>query len=58
MCGDPKTAFETYPNAKLNPLGPQIVKNDPKNNSKSKVRTEGAIEKKLFSYMSRTQKSF
>ena len=36
--GDPKTVFESYPNPKNGPLGPQKVKNDPKIKSKSNVR--------------------
>ena len=41
---DLKTAFEPFPNPKNSPLGPQKVKNDPKNKSKSNVRIEGNIE--------------
>ena len=39
-----KTVFEPYPNPKNSPLGPQIVKIDPKIMSKSKVRIEESME--------------
>ena len=56
----PQNSFEPYPNPKNSRFGPQKVKNDPKIKSKSKVRIEGTIEKKLllFKYMSRPQNSF
>ena len=41
---DPKAVFETYPNLKNSPLGPEKVKNDPKIKSNSKVRIERNIE--------------
>ena len=40
ILGDPKTFFEPYPNPKINPLGPQKVKNEPQNetNQKSEMK--------------------
>ena len=44
---DPKTVFEHYPYPKNRPLGLQKVKKDPKIKSKSNIRIEGNIEKKV-----------
>ena len=39
-----KTVFETYPDPKKSPLGPQKVQNSPEIKSNSNVRIEGSIE--------------
>ena len=39
----PQNSFESYPNPKNSPLGPQKVKKDPDFKSKSKVRIERNI---------------
>ena len=44
-----KNSFEPCPDPKNSPLGPQKVKNDPRNKTKSKVRNEGTIENKSCS---------
>ena len=48
---DPKTVFELFPNPKISPLGPQKVKNDPKNKSKSKVRIDENKKNRSFYLM-------
>ena len=40
----PQNSCRTLPQPKNSPLGPQILKKDPKIKSKSKVRIEGTIE--------------
>ena len=45
----PQKSFSTLPDPKNSPLGPRKVKNDPKIQSKSKVRNEGSIESKSCS---------
>jgi len=40
----PQNSFKPYSKPKNSPLGPQIVKNDPKIKSNSKVRMERNIE--------------
>ena len=54
----PKNSFWILPRPPNCPLGPQKVKNDPQNKSKSKVRIEVTIEKKLLNYISRPQNNF
>ena len=45
----PQNSFKHYPDPKNSSLGPQKIKNDPKIESKSKVRIEGTIENKSCS---------
>ena len=40
---DPKTIFEPFVDPKKSPMGPKIVKNYPKTESKSKVKIEEII---------------
>ena len=43
----PKSVFETHPNPKNSPLGPQKVKNDPKIKKKKVGRIEENIENRI-----------
>ena len=54
--------FELYTNLENSPLGPQLgpqqVKKGPKIKSKVKVRIEGTIDNKSFSFEPQTPKKF
>ena len=50
--------FELYTNLESSPLGPQQVKKGPKIKSKVKVRIEGTIDNKSFSFEPQTPKKF